>query len=107
MNYSIKNLPQIGDGDYWNVVHTIENSIDFSIVDLFKMLPSEIRISDGIRAYLFVQKLNDNVVQVSYKTWKNITKKDFESVSYKYWTAPTLKLALYMAYDELNKKVEK
>ncbi len=102
--YKLRVIPPIGDNDYLKVIEENNNTIVESVEDLFALLPSELPVNDILTAKLSVDKISNTCWLCSYKTWKNVTKKDFEKINILFTQAPSLKLCLYNMWYELHNK---
>lgn len=72
-----------------------------TIESLMQQLPATIPFDDLQQAKLVIRKLTDLVWQAGYVVYKNPGERDFEAVSVKYVTYPTLILTLHYLLKEL------
>ena len=89
--------------DYFDVVLENDTAIKETSDELYKILPATISVNDIQNAYLYTRKVGDNCFECSYKTWKNVSNRNFEMVSIIFTQAPTLKQCLYKMCVELEK----
>lgn len=78
-----------------------------TVEELLNELPAEIPYDDVQEAGLVIKKLGDIVWQVSYMVYLDPKHRNFEKVSIKAVTEPSLKLALFEMGEELKKKPKK
>ena len=75
-----------------------------TVTQLLTELPDRIPYDEIQDARLQFKKLGDLVWQVSYVIYRNPKARNFEEISIKFTTEPSLRLAMFEMLQEINKK---
>ena len=105
--YKLEIVPPIGSNDYLSVIEKNDEIIEESSEEIFKMLPSTIKVNNDLNAYLRVKKISNTCWICCYETWKDVYSKDFEMINAIFTKTPSLKTCLYEMYFEVEKWTKK
>ena len=98
-----KSLPELGIEKYDEQIKKLDNSIPFTLEELFDKVPNELPYNDSQTAKLSIDKIGKQWYSARYSVYKNPYKQDWEKITINYFTGPTVKIALYGAYCWTNK----
>ena len=99
-----KSLPEIGSKDYDERLSKLDNSIPFTVEELFAKIPHELEFSHVQDMNFSLEKIGKKWYIARFWVYKSPYNMDWERITMNYFAGPTVKIALYGAYCWTNKK---
>ena len=99
-----KSLPEIGSKDYDERLSELDNSIPFTVEELFTKIPHELEFNDVQDMKFSLEKIGKKWYIARFWVYKSPYNMDWERITMNYFAGPTVKIALYGAYCWTNKQ---